>query len=179
MTTILPSLYLIILILILFTIASVLLIQIIRKRETEAELADLQKRSKLGQMTGLDHYPLGVIYLSKKLFDQAIIQFSYALKNWDSTDPIGLTNLYNTIGFTYFETNQLDFAIYYYKKSIETTPNYITAIKNLAYAYERKKLISEALETYKIVLLYDAHNEIANEKVMSLSKKYVYRDDRT
>ena len=112
-----------------------------------------------------------VIYLSKKLFDQSIIQFSYALKNWDNNDIAGLANLYNTIGFTYFETNQLDFAIYYYKKAIEIIPDYIVAIKNLAYAYERKKLLSEAIETYKIVLNYDQNNTVANEKIMSLSKR--------
>jgi len=118
-----------------------------------------------------DYYALGVIYLSKKLFDQAIIQFSYALKTWNINDIFGLANLYNTIGFTYFETNQLDFAIYYYKKATETKPDYTTAIKNLGYAYERKKLIQEAIETYKTVLKYDQNDDIANEKLVSLSRK--------
>ena len=171
MITLLPSIYLTVLLIVLFIIASFLFTQIIRKRETENELSYLQKKSKLGEMTYVDYYSLGVIYLSKKLFDQSIIQFSYALKNWDNNDITGLANLYNTIGFTYFETNQLDFAIYYYKKAIEIIPDYIVAIKNLAYAYERKKLLSEAIETYKIVLNYDQNNTVANEKIMSLSKR--------
>jgi tetratricopeptide (TPR) repeat protein len=173
MTIILPSLYLTILFITLLIVASFLIKQIIQKRETETEFSSLQKKLKQGEMTYQDHYSLGVIYLSKKLFDQSIIQFSYALKSWDNSvsSDSELANLYNTIGFTYFETNQLDFAIYYYKKAIEVMPNYITAIKNLGYAYERKKLIPEAIEIYKTVLQYDQDNNLANEKVISLSKK--------
>ena len=171
MNLILPSLYLTILIFVLVTITFLLLQQIIRKRETEIEFISLQKKLKQGEMNCEDHYALGVIYLSKKLFDQAIIQFSYALKTWNINDIFGLANLYNTIGFTYFETNQLDFAIYYYKKATETKPDYTTAIKNLGYAYERKKLIQEAIETYKTVLKYDQNDDIANEKLVSLSRK--------
>jgi tetratricopeptide (TPR) repeat protein len=171
MTILLPSLYLSILFGILLIVISFLGKQIIRKRETEMEFTSLQKKLKEGKMNCRDHYSLGVIYLSKKLFDQSIIQFSYALKTWDNNDPLELANLYNTIGFTYFETNQLDFAIYYYKKSIEILPSYLTAIKNLGYTYERKKLIQKAIETYKKVLEYDQNNDIANEKIISLSRK--------
>lgn len=171
MTILLPSLYLITLCIILLIVTFFLLTQIIRKRETEAEFAFLQKKLKSGEMEYQDYYSLGIIYLSKKLFDQAIIQFSCALKDWNKDDIIGLGNLYNTIGFTYFETNQLDFAIYYYKKAIEMTPDYVIAIKNLAYAYEQKKLIAEAIDAYTTVLKYDQNNEIANEKIISLARR--------
>ena len=171
MTILLPSLYLTILFITLIIISLFLLKQIIRKQETEREFTYLQKKLKEGEMTCQDHYSLGVIYLSKKLFDQSILQFSCALKTWDKNDRLQLANLYNTIGFTYFETNQFDFSIFYYKKAIETLPNYVTAIKNLGYAYERKKLIPEAIEAYATVLLYNQDDDIANEKLLSLSKK--------
>ena len=77
--------------------------QIIRKKEIETELSQLQKKNRAGSATPSDQYSLGVIYLSKKLFDQAIVQFSTALKNWDRLDTEGLATLYNTIGFTYFD----------------------------------------------------------------------------
>jgi tetratricopeptide (TPR) repeat protein len=85
----------------------------VRKKEIETELSELQKKNRLGTSTPSEQYSLGVIYLSKKLFDQAILQFSSALKNWDKLDTKGLANLYNTIGFTYFESGQYDVSIYY------------------------------------------------------------------
>ena len=173
MTVFLPSLYLAILFTTLIIVTSFLIQQIVQKRETESEFSSLQKKLKMGEMTYQDHYSLGVIYLSKKLFDQSIIQFSYALKYWDNSisNNSELANLYNTIGFTYFETNQLDFAIYYYKKAIEIMPDYVTALKNLGYAYEQKKFMPEALEIYKTVLQYDQNNDLANGKIISLSRK--------
>ena len=74
MTILLPSLYLSILFGILLIVISFLGKQIIRKRETEMEFTSLQKKLKEGKMNCRDHYSLGVIYLSKKLFDQSIIQ---------------------------------------------------------------------------------------------------------
>ena len=65
-----------------------------------------------------------------------------------------------------------DFAIYYYKKAISTIPNYTIALNNLAYAYEKKKMISQAIEVYKLVLQYNKENTIATEKLISLSKRY-------
>ena len=106
MNSVLPTIYLIVLFAALFTIILILLKQIFKKRDLERDLSDLQKKLRLGIATPLDHYSLGVIYLSKKLFDEAILQFSSALKNWDKNDIEGLSNLYNTIGFTYFESEQ-------------------------------------------------------------------------
>ena len=103
MNTLLPTLYLLILFVSLCTLFVFLFIQIVRKKEIETELSQLQKKNRSGSATPSDQYSLGVIYLSKKLFDQAIIQFSSALKNWDKLDTEGLATLYNTIGFTYIE----------------------------------------------------------------------------
>ena len=172
MNSFLPSIYLSILTIVLTIIVSFLVKQIIQKRDTETEFSILQRKLKRQEMNYEDYYSLGIIYLSKKLFDQSIIQFSYALKNWNPSDIEGLATLYNTIGFTYSETNQLDFAIYYYKKAISTIPNYTIALNNLAYAYEKKKMISQAIEVYKLVLQYNKENTIATEKLISLSKRY-------
>ena len=78
MNTLLPTLYLLILFLSLCTLLVFLFIQIIKKKELETELSQLQKKNRSGAASPSDQYSLGVIYLSKKLFDQAILQFSSA-----------------------------------------------------------------------------------------------------
>ena len=178
MTNLLPTLYLFILITSLVLLLFFLLKQIFQKREKENELSLLQEKFRAGNITYTEHYSLGVIYLSKKLFDQAIIQLSYALKKWDPLDTIGLSNLYNTIGFTYFESEQFDLSIYYYQEAIKLIPDYLIALNNLAYAHEKKKSLEDAINTYKKVLIYDEKNTIANEKIQSLSRRVKIRDDR-
>jgi tetratricopeptide (TPR) repeat protein len=178
MNNLLPTLYLVILFISLCVLLVFLFIQIIRKKETEIELSQLQKKNRSGSATPSEQYSLGVIYLSKKLFDQAIVQFSSALKNWDKLDTEGLATLYNTIGFTYFESGQYDVSIYYYKEAINLNSNYTIALNNLAYSYEKKKMIQEAIRTYSKVLTFDENNKTAIEKLLSLQKRSKIRDDR-
>jgi len=171
MENLLPLTYLLILLTILSILAFFLIQEILKKRTLENNLYELQKKVRENKATGVDHYLLGTIYLSKKLFDQAIIQFRYALKRWDNEDTEGLANLYNTIGFTYFESEQYELAIYYYKEALKNLRNYTTAWNNLGYAYEKKKMLSEALESYKSVLSYDQENEIANGRFQMLERR--------
>ena len=178
MNSVLPTVYLIILFTTLFTIVLILLNQILKKKNLEQDLSELQKKLRLGIATSLDYYSLGVIYLSKKLFDEAILQFSSALRNWDKNDIEGLSNLYNTIGFTYFESEQFDVSIYYYKEAISLNPAYTIALNNLAYSYEKKKMLQDAIEIYSKVLSYDINNPIAKERLLSLRAKVKTRDDR-
>jgi tetratricopeptide (TPR) repeat protein len=178
MNTLLPTIYLLLLFASLCTIVIFLFIQVVKKKEVETELSELQKRNRSGNASASDQYSLGVIYLSKKLFDQAILQFSSALRNWDKLDTEGLAVLYNTIGFTYFESGQYDVSIYYYKEAINLNSEYSIAMNNLAYSYERKKLLNEAIKTYSKVLTFDENNKIANEKLVALKKRSKIRDDR-
>jgi tetratricopeptide (TPR) repeat protein len=171
MENLLPLTYLLILLTILSSLAFFLIQEILKKRNLESSLYDLQKKVRENKANGSDHYLLGTFYLSKKLFDQAILQFRYALKDWDTNDKPGLANLYNTIGFTYFENNQYDLAIYYYKESIKSVTNYTTAWNNLGYAYEKRKLLAEALDSYKSVLIYDDRNEVANSRFQILKRR--------
>nr|BDA97863.1 photosystem I assembly protein Ycf37 [Chroomonas collegionis] len=178
MENILPLIYLLILLSLLGSLAFFLGQEIIKKRAIESKLYNLQKKVREDQATYQDYYLLGTLYLSKKLFDQAIVQFRYSLKLWDSTDNEGLANLYNTIGFTYFESEQYDLAIYYYKEAIKKFKTYTTAWNNLGYAYEKKKMNSEALNVYEKVLDYDSENEIALSQMQLLRRKVKIRDDR-
>ena len=178
MNYILPTLYLIVVSFFLIVLVIFLIKQIIQKRETEQSLSELQIKLRDKTATSSDYYSIGVIYLSKKLFDQAILQFRYALKTWDQTDTYGLANLYNTIGFTYFEINQYELAIYYYCEAIKILPNYTIALTNLGYAYEKNRMIQKAVETYTQCLMYDSTNKTAKEKLDKLSRVIIPRDDR-
>ena len=174
----LATIYLLILTVLIGTLALIIISQIIKKKKLDEELIVLQEKSRTNSVNSTEYYSLGSIYLSKKLFDQAILNFRYALKTWDQNDSMGLAILYNTIGFTYFESKQYSLAIYYYKEAITKVPSYTIAINNLAHAYEKEQSIENALLTYKQVLLYDKHNKIANGKMELLRRRIKNRDDR-
>ena len=178
MNYLLPIIYLTSITFVLILLLIFLLKQIIQKKETEQTFSELQTKLRNNTATNIDYYSLGVIYLSKKLFDQAIIQFRYALKTWNPSDAEGLANLYNTIGFTYFETKQYDLSVYYYNEAIKCMPDYTIALNNLAYAYEKQEMLVLAVETYKKVLNYDRENEVAKEKLEKLYRRQGTRDDR-
>jgi tetratricopeptide (TPR) repeat protein len=178
MENVLPLIYLLVLLCLLSSLAFFLVTEILKKQNLETTLYDLQKKVRKKEATYEDYYLLGTLYLSKKLFDQAIIQFRYALKTWNNTDTGGLANLYNTIGFTYFESEQYDLAIYYYKEAIKNLNDYVTAWNNLGYAYEKKRMISEAVKSYKTVLGYEDDNQVALDRLQILMRKIQIRDDR-
>ena len=117
------------------------------------------------------YYEYGLIYLSKKLFDQAILQFRYALQLWKTEDLEGISNLYNTIGFTYAETEQYELAIYYYKEALKNDDDYIVALNNLGYAYEKQKMMSDAIITYEEVIKREPENEVATSRIKLLKRR--------
>jgi len=77
------------------------------------------------------------------------------------------------LGYSYFANEQYDVAIRQYKQALENNPEYIIALNNLAFAYERKKLLAQAIETYEETLKYDPDNATANRRVESLRKRFV------
>lgn len=178
MENVLPLLYLLILLSLLAGLTFFLVREVLKKQTLEKNLYSLQKKIRTNQANSEDYYLLGTLYLSKKLFDQAIIQFRYAVKLWDSEDTIGVANLYNTIGFTYFESEQYDLSIYYYKEAIKNLPDYITAWNNLGYAYEKKKMVEEAVKSYQVALKYNSDNQIALDRLQILKRTFKIRDDR-
>nr|BDA98240.1 hypothetical protein [Rhodomonas sp. NIES-1006] len=171
MDNFLPLVYLSVLLIVLLILALLLFQQIFQKRKVEEALSELQLKVRSNNANGEDYYLLGTIYLSKKLFDQAIIQFRYALQMWDKNDTEGIANLYNTVGFTYSESSQYDLAIYYYNEAIKNLSNYTTALNNLGYVYEKKGDFSEAIKTYQSVVSYDQSNEVALDRLQILKRR--------
>ena len=171
MDNIVPLLYLSILLLSLLLLSFFIGRQIIERKQIEDNLSVLQNKIRKNEANGEDYYELGSIYLSKKLFDQAILQFRYALQIWKNEDFEGISNLYNTIGFTYAQTEQYELAIYYYKEALKNDDNYTVALNNLGYAYEKEKMINEALETYIKVIEIEKNNETALSRIQILKRR--------
>ncbi len=171
MDNIVPLLYLSILLISLLILSIFIGKQIIDRKQVENNLSRLQNKIRKNQAKAEDYYELGSIYLSKKLFDQAILQFRYALQVWRNEDFEGLSNVYNTIGFTYAETEQYELAIYYYKEALKNDNSYTVALNNLGYAYEKQKMISKALITYKTVIEKEPDNETAISRIQVLRRR--------
>ena len=80
-------------------------------------------------------------------------------------------DLYNTIGFTYAETEQYELAIYYYQEALKNDENYNVALNNLGYAYEKQRMIKEAISTYKQVIETEPQNETAISRIQILKRR--------
>lgn len=165
--------------------------QVLRTRKNELTISKLEAKFKKEAGSIEEYYELGSIYLKKKLFVQAVSQLKRALKAAeseigivavDSSDeedsgveatPImePLAPLYNALGYAYFGQEQFDLAIRHYKEALKCKSNYLVAMNNLAHAYERKKLMRQALETYDQVLSQDPKNDTAKRRSRSLRKQ--------
>ncbi|MEC4895527.1 MAG: tetratricopeptide repeat protein [Oscillatoria sp. PMC 1051.18] len=173
MNELLPLIYLSVLLVILAGSAVFIFRQVFQTRKTETNLSQLQKKLKQEQGTPLEYYQLGSIYLDKKLFVQAAKLFQKALRVGKKEEPENLALIHNALGYAYFAQEQYDMAIREYKEAVKNKADYITALNNLANAYERKKLTAQALEIYEQTLTYDPNNSVAKRRAESLRKRLV------
>lgn len=173
MDTTLPVVYLLILVTLLSGLGWAILRQILKTRKSENALGRLQTKLASEKGTTQEYYELGSIYLDKKVYTQAIALFQKALKAAESEGEENIAPIYNGLGYAHFAQAQYDLAIRQYKEALKFQPNYVTALNNLAHAYERKKLLSQALETYEQALESDPRNHTAKRRAQSLRKRFV------
>ena len=167
--------------------------QVLKTRKSELTITKLESKFKKEVGTVEEYYELGSIYLRKKLYVQAVSQLKKALKAAESemgalpsadttededadtseNNPImePLAPLYNALGYAYFGQEQFDLAIRNYKEALKCKADYLVAMNNLGHAYERKKLMKQALETYDEVLSQDPKNDTAKRRSRSLRKQ--------
>ena len=171
MNTDLPILYIGLLLVILVAAGWAVLRQILQTRKVENSLERLQSKLTKEKGTAQEYFELGSIYLTKRIYAQAIVQFKKALKEDDiSIEENAL--IYNALGFAYFSQEQYDLAIRQYKDSLKANPDYVTALNNIGHAYERKQLMAQALEAYEQVLLLEPNNSTAKRRAESLRKRF-------
>ena len=173
MDTNLVTIYLVILIVLLGGAAIAVLRQIFNTRRTEGRLAKLKRITSKGEGKAQEFYELGSILLDKKLYSQAIIQLQKSLKSKDLEGDENKAIVYNALGYAYAAQEQYDLAMRQYKEALKLQPAYPTALNNLAFTYERKKLESQALEAYEKVLQYEPKNAIAKKRAASLKRRLV------
>ncbi|MGB6295328.1 MAG: tetratricopeptide repeat protein [Rivularia sp. (in: cyanobacteria)] len=171
----LATIYLSILVGILFIAVIAVFRQIFKSRKQEGSFSKLRSKLKKEAGSVKEYYELGSIYSQKKLFIQAISLFQKAIKSAqeeekDEKTEDYVTLAYNGLGFAYFAQEQYDLAIRNYKQALKRQPDYVTALNNLAHAYERKKLNAQALENYEKVLELDAKNATAKRRAESLRR---------
>ncbi len=163
--------------------------QVFSTRKNELRISSLEAKFKTEVGSIEEYFELGSIYLRKKLFVQAVIELKKALKmakaelngadaleedlEETETNPVAepLAPLYNALGYAYFGQEQFDMAIRNYKEAMKCKSDYLVAMNNLAHAYERKKLVKQALDTYDQVLSQDPKNDTAQRRSRTLRKQ--------
>lgn len=100
---------------------------------------------------------LGALYLDMKRWDDAIFYFTLAAKNLLFQNP----EVANAgIGYAHFNKGDMLTAISFYKKSLESNPNYATARVRLAEAYEAFGKTDLALKEYQEVVKIAPNNPV-------------------
>ncbi|MEC4803190.1 MAG: tetratricopeptide repeat protein [Jaaginema sp. PMC 1079.18] len=168
----LPLIYLSILLVLLAIAGFLVFSQVFKVRKTEGKISKLQNKLKKEKGTALDYYELASLYLDKKLYTQAAKLFQKALKS-GNIEAENKALIHNGLGYSYFANEQYDVAIRQYKEALDYNPEYIIALNNLAFAYERKKLLPAAIETYERTLKCDPNNATAKRRVEALRKRFV------
>jgi tetratricopeptide (TPR) repeat protein len=169
--SILPVVYLGILVVLLSGAGVALFRQVLKTRKVETALSRLQNKLNKEKGTAQEYYELGSIFLDKNLYSQAIAQFQKALKAQDLEPGENAALVFNALGFTYAAQDQYDLAIRQYKEALEQKPGYVTALNNLGFAYEKKQLIAQAVESYEAALESDPKNAIAKRRAEALKKR--------
>ena len=169
----LPLIYISALLAILVVAAIFVLKEVVQTRLSENTFSKLQKKLKNSKGTAEEYYQLGSLYLDKKLFVQSINLFEKALKADKNLPPENEALIHNAMGYAYFAQEQYDIAIRKYKDALKIYPEYVVALNNLGNVYEKKQLISQAVEAYDEALKHDPENKTAKRRADALKKRLV------
>ena len=100
---------------------------------------ELEKSRKLNPYNGKNYLPLGVTYNNLGRYDEAVMAFKKAEKNWVNQE------LYNDLGYAFLKMGNLEKAGESFQKNIYMFPNIADAYLNLAnvYVLQAEKDLSE------------------------------------
>jgi tetratricopeptide (TPR) repeat protein len=130
--------------------------------ETEIETPALDKDLEM-------HYHLGIAYKEMELFDYAISEFELA-----SADPFIKFDCYIMLGNCFMEKGNYNKSIEYYKVASEIkglSDEKLARLQfNLGLAYEANGMVTEALDTFALVLKLDRSFVEAEEKIKKLQQ---------
>jgi tetratricopeptide (TPR) repeat protein len=113
------------------------------------------------------HYHLGIAYKEMELFDYAITEFELASQDSTIQFDCGIM-----LGACYMERGDYDRAIESFKKVSaieEIPPEKLARLHyNLGLAYEANGMVSDAVNTFRLVLELDRSNSDAQQKIEKL-----------
>jgi tetratricopeptide (TPR) repeat protein len=116
------------------------------------------------------HYHLGIAYKEMELLDFATTEFELA-----SSDPSIKFDCYIMLGSCFMDKKNYDKSIEYYKRASEirglSNEKLARLNFNLGLAYEAKGMISDALDTFSLVLKLDRSFSSAQERINKLLQK--------
>ena len=143
-----------------------LALELTKKGQYEAAIAEWKKASELGPEDAKVHMNLGVALAGAGKFDEAIICYRKAL-DMDPGDPEALMNF----GVALAGTDKLDEAIAQYQKALEIDPDYPEAHNNLGAALARTGKLDQAIAQYQKALeVNPAYPEVHNNLGVALAR---------
>jgi putative inorganic carbon (HCO3(-)) transporter len=140
-----------------------LLAQSTEDRSIDEAILFYKKTLKLNPSWADPHNNLAILYINKKDFSSARIEFEKALHlNPDSLSyKENLGNLYIQMGYEAYERKEFKEAILFYNERLILFPQDISTMKNLASIYFKLKRYKEAKEEFSKVLAINPEDDYA------------------
>lgn len=79
--------------------------------------------------------------------------------------------VYNALGFAYFNMERNELAQSAYRKAVDLQPGYVTAWNNLGDACEKVRDFEAAYKAYKEALAYAPDNKVAQSRADALKNR--------
>ncbi len=171
MKMLVPETYLIGLIGLLLVISVLVGRQVLKVRNEEIKMINLEKEGAGSSKEASKLYELASVQLQKRLYPQAASTLRKALKQLSKEEPAEAKALIeNALGFSLAAQDDFSTAVKHYRSALQSKPDYPVALNNLAFAQERLKQISEAKQLYQQVLRIDPKNKTAMKQMKRLEK---------
>lgn len=150
---------------------------IIKKLKLIVYNYDYEKALKIIDESALEYdYDLNLLkiecYLVLGMEDEALFSTEEILENEDGN----LDEVFEDIGFVYFELSKLDEALVFFKHSLEFNSENLEVLNNLAYIYRQKDSTNELIEIHNKILDIDSYTY---DSWVELGKLYFSRQEYT
>jgi len=143
------------------------------RNETGQALKLLQQANKMVPDSAAVHHNLGLVYLNKRNFDEAVKECNFSL----SLNPHN-PEVHFLLGYLYFQKNNFATASESFKKGIELNPNLAEGHGYLGFAYAKMRKYAEAIEELRTALKLDPENENFRNTMRNLEQKYAIEGRR-
>jgi tetratricopeptide (TPR) repeat protein len=127
-----------------------------------------QTAAKLRPREIQPHYNLGLFYQDHQVLDEAIKEYQYILHNLDKSYP----HAYFNQGYIYMiYLKEYDKAISYFDSSLAVKADYVEAVYNKGFCYEKQKNYTKAKELYNQAKEMVTNYQLAIDGLNRLDKK--------